>query len=873
MTRKHRTRLDRTQRQRRIERLGRTQRQRRMERLGRFAALSLLAVAARPAAAQTSVFADEFNGSAIDTAQWTWFDTSWSLQRTQFGNAPVQGADSNGTRYARLRLDTYNPDPAQASSKMRGCEMISKRAFTMGSGLEMEARVRAPGLPRGLVGACFTYSERGTWPDSYLKEEIDYELISNQARNKLWLNIWNDWNPRYPYNDGAHNQDSNPTVSGLDWSQWTVFKIRWLNNRTEWYANNVLVRTDTSILPDDPQNLHFNLWAPEASWSTAYDSGIQPTSNPASNRPFYLDVDYVRVRTIAPPAGAVLGTGTGLNATYYDNNNFTGASLNRLDSRVYLNWGNYSPAPSIAPDTFSARWTGQVQAQYSQTYTFYTQSDDGVRLWVNGVKLIDNWTNHSVTENSGSIALTAGTKYNIVVEYYDNTGGAQIKLLWSSASTPKQPVPQSQLYIGDASAPTISISSPIAGYSYRNPVAARGSAADAGGVRQVALRLRRGTDGFYFNGSTWTSTQSQVLATGTTNWSYTMPTLPDGSYSFQAIATDFAGNSSTTMAFAFYVDTTAPTVAVTAPTTTFSYRAVASATGTARDTGPGVASVTCRLRRVADNTYWNGTGWGTTAVERPATGTTSWTFTLPALADGRYTLQGIARDYVGNAGASAIIEFIIDNVGPSILVSTPAANTLYASLGNATGTASDAGGGVAQVRGKLQRKSDNLYWNGTAWTTTATEVAASGLNTWTFRMPTLANGAYAFQAVARDYVGNSTSSAITNFSIGAGGLVRDSAPSGFSTGSASAATQTVTLVFNRVLEADAASDSSHYLVYVAGRPVTVEGVSYNSATRAVTLSLPAGTIQSGSDVIATWSGLSDAADNLLAKGNWRGAAQ
>ena len=43
--------------------------------------------------------------------------------------------------------------------------------------------------------------------------------------------------------------------------------------------------------------------------------------------------------------------------------------------------------PPLTADTFSARWTGQIEAPYSGTYTFYTVSDDGVRLWVNGVQL------------------------------------------------------------------------------------------------------------------------------------------------------------------------------------------------------------------------------------------------------------------------------------------------------------------------------------------------------------------------------------------------------------------------------------------------------------------------------------------------------
>ena len=70
-----------------------------------------------------------------------------------------------------------------------------------------------------------------------------------------------------------------------------------------------------------------------------------------------------------------------------------------------------------------------MQAQFSQTYTFYTTSDDGVRLWVNGQPLIDNWTDHAATENSGTIALTAGQRYDVEMEFYENGGVATAKLL------------------------------------------------------------------------------------------------------------------------------------------------------------------------------------------------------------------------------------------------------------------------------------------------------------------------------------------------------------------------------------------------------------------------------------------------------------
>jgi hypothetical protein len=140
------------------------------------------------------------------------------------------------------------------------------------------------------------------------------------------------------------------------------------------------------------------------------------------------------------------GTGNGLSAAYYNNMDFTGTTVTRVDPTVDFVWGTASPDPAIDAETFSVRWTGQVEALFSQTYTFYTQSDDGVRLWVNGVRLVNNWTNHGTTENSGTIALTAGRRYDIRMEYYDNTRSATARLLWSSASTPKAVIPTARLF-------------------------------------------------------------------------------------------------------------------------------------------------------------------------------------------------------------------------------------------------------------------------------------------------------------------------------------------------------------------------------------------------------------------------------------------
>jgi hypothetical protein len=91
------------------------------------------------------------------------------------------------------------------------------------------------------------------------------------------------------------------------------------------------------------------------------------------------------------------------------------------------------------------RWTGRITPLYSQTYTFYVGSDDGVRLWVDGRLIVNNWTVHNLTTNTGTIALTAGQSYSIKLEYFNDVGSAVCRLLWSSSSQAKSIVPESQL--------------------------------------------------------------------------------------------------------------------------------------------------------------------------------------------------------------------------------------------------------------------------------------------------------------------------------------------------------------------------------------------------------------------------------------------
>jgi glucose/arabinose dehydrogenase len=139
------------------------------------------------------------------------------------------------------------------------------------------------------------------------------------------------------------------------------------------------------------------------------------------------------------------GATNGLIATYWDNMDFTGPTITRVDPNVDFDWSSGSPAPSIGVNTFSARWTGRLQPKVSRTYTLYTQSDDGIRVWIDNALVINNWTDHPLTENSTLIYLNAGQTYAIKVEFYENAGDATARLLWSATGLPKEVIPASQL--------------------------------------------------------------------------------------------------------------------------------------------------------------------------------------------------------------------------------------------------------------------------------------------------------------------------------------------------------------------------------------------------------------------------------------------
>jgi hypothetical protein len=283
--------------------------------------------------------------------------------------------------------------------------------------------------------------------------------------------------------------------------------------RVEFYDGDVLLAT----LQNPPYSF---LWSnaavgPHTLIAKARDNGLAVTPSAPS------------VITIEPPP---VGSGIGLRADYYDNIDFTGTRVRRIDSSVSFDWGSGQPDPAIGADTFSARWIGQVQPRFGETYTFYVVADDGVRLWVNNQLLIDRWIDQSPTEYSAFLALQAGALYDIKMEYYENGGGAVARLLWSSPSVSKEIIPSTQLYppISSNIPPNVTLTGPATG-SVFVATSTVDLIADATDLDGVIFKVE------FFAGTT-------KLGEDTSSpFNFAWANVPSGSYTLRALATDDSG--------------------------------------------------------------------------------------------------------------------------------------------------------------------------------------------------------------------------------------------------------------------------------------------------------------------------------------------
>jgi hypothetical protein len=149
-----------------------------------------------------------------------------------------------------------------------------------------------------------------------------------------------------------------------------------------------------------------------------------------------------------------------------------------------------------------------------------------------------------------------------------------------------------------------------------------------------------------------------------------LPVLAEGKYYVIATAKDKANNTASTATIIFWRDTIVPaTATITSPVHNTTVENLNSATGSATDAGSGIVRVDLRIKKLADNTYWNGSGWvvdvinlttvinGSTWSRTNGVGTSMPTGAL--LPDGLYTLTAYAYDRA-NLNRAAVSTVIVD---------------------------------------------------------------------------------------------------------------------------------------------------------------------------------------------------------------------
>jgi hypothetical protein len=136
----------------------------------------------------------------------------------------------------------------------------------------------------------------------------------------------------------------------------------------------------------------------------------------------------------------------GLLACYFENRDLSGAARLRLDPNVDFDFDADPPFPGSYPtNDFSARWTGSVTTTVGGSYAFGLDHDDGVRLWVDGLLVVDHWQSGSGF-HAGTIALTGNAQHHLRLEYFEASGEAKVSLQWKIPGAPDfVPIPEAAL--------------------------------------------------------------------------------------------------------------------------------------------------------------------------------------------------------------------------------------------------------------------------------------------------------------------------------------------------------------------------------------------------------------------------------------------
>ena len=209
------------------------------------------------------------------------------------------------------------------------------------------------------------------------------------------------------------------------------FSVRW--TRTEWFEGGTYRFYSRS---DDG----FRLWVGNMQ---IFDNWIDQQGGWHTRDIFVGQGTYqVRAEYYENSGGALvalnwerIGGNYGWRGEYFPNKGLTGSPvLLRTDSSIDFNWGQGSPGNAVPVDRFSARWSLTLGFA-AGNYRFYANADDGVRVWVDNQLVIDAWYNQKVSNAHSSDRVLTDGLHDLRIEYYENDGGAEIRVRWERLDT------------------------------------------------------------------------------------------------------------------------------------------------------------------------------------------------------------------------------------------------------------------------------------------------------------------------------------------------------------------------------------------------------------------------------------------------------
>lgn len=277
-----------------------------------------------------------------------------------------------------------------------------------------------------------------------------YERVGDAVIQLRWerLNTYTDWKAEYYSNpnlsgspalvrndrDISFNWGEKAPASGLPADN---FSVRW--TRDVYFPAGpyrFTVRVDDGARLWVDGNLVIDQWRDSSTTSYSVDVNLSEGSHPV--RLEYYDHWYAAVAQLDWKR---VESYPDWKAEYFNNRRLEGNPvLVRNEDEIDHNWGDNAPASQVPADNFSARWTRRVEFD-NATYLFEVEVDDGVRLWLDDILLIDSWEDGSARTLQGRLKVKDGQR-RVKVEYYDRTGDAQIELAWRKDDSPANRPPQ-----------------------------------------------------------------------------------------------------------------------------------------------------------------------------------------------------------------------------------------------------------------------------------------------------------------------------------------------------------------------------------------------------------------------------------------------